>query len=196
MTYLIILLTTFLFYGSSLKYGFSQDDFFHISIAQAHSFKEFLSFFNPFQQHEWIFFRPISTQVFYFIFDNLFGLTKAPIPMHFFMLIIHALNGYLIYKLLKRLKLNHFKVLISSLIYTTSSLHFLSLYYIGATQQLLTTFFSLLAILAMLDSKIILQLIFLIFALLSKEIAIRTPFIMFLVYLYKTKDIKKSIKNH
>ncbi len=181
-------------YFTSLRYGFSQDDWFHLSISQASSIKEFLNFFNPLQVN-WIFFRPLSTQLPYFL-ALLFPLHIAPYFMHSLMLIIHGFNAYLVYKIALRYLSPRSSLLLGSF-YAFSSIHFLSLFYIGAIQQLISTCFSLLAINYLSSSKRpspIYLAIFTILALLSKEIAIRLPLILLGLSYLTTHNLVKSLK--
>ncbi len=183
-------------YGASVRYGFSQDDWFHLSISQAGSIKEFFNFFNPFDV-SWIFFRPLSTQVPYWFAFTIFGLDLAPYIMHFMMLIIHLVNSYLVVRISsKYLKLNNSVVL--GLLYAVSNIHFLSLFYIGAIQQLISTLFSLLAINLFISkskpSQINLALLTLC-ALLSKELALRLPLILLILAYLKDQNVLRSFKS-
>ncbi len=192
MNYLIILLATFLFYGPSLKYGFSQDDFFFLKLAQAHNLKDILLFFSPFHQQGFPFYRPLGTQFYFYVFRSLFGLDKAPFFMHLFMLFLQAINGYLVFKLIRRFKFSRSKALFSGIIYAIAAPHFLSLFYIAATQHLLATTFSLLALLSFLDEHIGLTLTFLFFGLLSKENTLFVVFPMISLFFFERKLNKKN----
>lgn len=186
--------TAFIFWGFSLKFGFSQDDYYHLSISVARNLSDFLGFFNP-ASHDWIFFRPLSTQLWYFLFSTIFGISSAPFFMHLGAILLHSTNGFLIYSILRR----HFhakkhSALILALLYLISSIHFLSLYYIGATQEILMILFSLLAIDSHLKGSRTQAAIFFFFALLSKELAIRLiPFILVLDLVSK-ESLVSSLK--
>ncbi len=191
MNYLLILLTTFVFYGPSLKYGFSQDDFFFLKLAQIHHLKDVLLFFSPFHQQGFPFYRPLGTQFYFFVFKSLFGLTGAPFFMHLFMLLLQAFNGYLVFHLFTKLKFDKTKSLLAGIFYSISAIHFLSLFYIAATQHLLATTFSLLALLAFLDNKTKKVLLFLTLGLLSKENTLFVIFPFILLYFF-TYDLNKK----
>ncbi len=175
--WLLLILATSLAYGASLKYGFSQDDWYFLSISRAQNVSEVFNFFNPFSQAGFAFFRPLSTQLYYFVFTRVFGLFGSPLYMHIFMLILQGSCGYLVYLLVTKLKISHSTALLIALVYATSSAQFLSLFYIAATQQLLSAFFGLLSLNYFLDKKLWLSSLFFLFALLSKETAIMVPFI-------------------
>lgn len=170
-TYLLILLSVVISYGGSLKYGFSQDDWYFLLISQARNFSDVINFFNPLAQSGFAFFRPLGTQLYYFLFN------QNPFFMHIFMLLIQSLCGYLVFRLLTQLKFKSPTPLLVTLSYSVSSVHFLSLFYIAATQQLLAAAFSLLSLILFLKQKYLPSALILILALLSKETAIVTPLI-------------------
>lgn len=180
--WLLILTATFLAYAGSLRYGFSQDDWYFLMISDVHNFSDVANFFNPLAQSGFAFFRPLGTQLYYFLFD------QNPFFMHIFMLVIQSLSGYFVFLLLQRLKFKSPTPILVALIYSVSSVHFLSLYYIAATQQLLAAAFSLLSLVLFLKQKYLSSAIILTLALLSKETAIVTPLIALgLILMTKTK---------
>ncbi len=188
-------LATLIAYGSSFKYGFSQDDWFHLSISQATTFTEFLNFFNP-AQVSWIFFRPLSTQVPYWLASSLFPLSSAPYFLHSLMLCLHLANAYLATRIARPF-LSDSLAFTLGIIYAIAPLHFLSLFYIGAIQQLISTLFSLIAIHYFLISKARSQWILGILtlsALLSKELALRLPLILLVLSYLKDHRIWPTIK--
>lgn len=182
LTYLLILFVTVLGYGSSLHYGFSQDDWYFLLISQASNLSDVINFFNPLTQSGFAFFRPLGTQLYYFLFQG------NPFLMHVFMLFTQSFSGYLVYLLLRELKLKSPTPILVALAYSVSSVHFLSLYYIAATQQLLAAAFSLLSLIFFLKKKYLPSALVLVLALLSKETAIVTPLIaLVLIFLTKVK---------
>lgn len=200
---IFIILGGLIIYFPSLKYGFAQDDFIHLSAGQARSFGDFLSFFNPKSQYPDIFFyRPLGTQVYFFINSNLFGLN--PLPFRTEALTLHLINSLLFFLIVKKLLKNNYLSLISTLFYTISSIHFLSLYYISAFQQIIKTFFLLLSLILFLNylqtrSRIffISSLLTFTFSLLSKETSIVFPLLLFpLEILRRQSDkLRKIIKD-
>lgn len=180
--YLLVVLCVALAYGGSLKYGFSQDDWYFLLISRAHNLGEVANFFNPLAQSGFAFYRPLGTQLYYFLFQ------QNTYLMHAFMLVIQSLSGYFVYLLLKELKLKSPTTFLTALLYSVSSVHFLSLYYIAATQQLLAAAFSLLSLVLFMRQKYRGSAIILILALLSKETAMVTPLIaLCLIFVTKTK---------
>ncbi len=133
-------------YFSSLKYYFSQDDFIHLSASKISSLPEFLNFFNPFYQFpDMFFYRPLSTQVYFFINQSLFGLN--PLPFRIEAIIIHAINSLLFYFVVKQVWKSPKIALLSAIFYAVSAVHFLSIFYISGFQEVFRTFFIFLSIL-------------------------------------------------
>lgn len=191
LKYLLTLtLTTFLVFGTSLRYGFSQDDWYFLLISRADSLADVLGFFNPATQSGFPFFRPLGTQLYYYLATQFGGLGTAPLLMHIFMLLIQISSAFLVYQLL--LKLGKPRPLSQAvgLVYASAGSLFLSLYYIAATQQLLATFLSLLALNATLSRRHTAAGIAWALSLLSKETAIMTPVLMLLL-LYFVAGIKR-----
>ena len=188
------LLLNSLVWGSSIFLGFSQDDFFHLEIARADSLRTFLEFFNP-RANNWQFFRPLSTQVWYFMFERLFGWKNAAVPMHLAAIFIHSINTTLVFTLVKKIwKLKISLAFTFASLYAIASVHFLSLYYVGATQQLLASMFSLLVLHASLKNQTFKSSFFYLFALLSKELSLRLAPIVVLVHLLSGKSLSDSVK--
>jgi len=191
-TWVLLFITTLIAYGGSLRYGFSQDDYFHLVLANANSFTDFLNFFNP-MIGSWIFYRPLSTQIPYYLAMYIFTLSYAPLSLHIFMLLLQSLNAYLVTKIGENYLKKRFALFLG-IIYSVSSVHFLSLYYIGAIQQLLSTVFSLLAIYSLLKQKTRQEYLgaYTLLALLSKELAIRLSPILLIIAYIRYKDWKKA----
>ena len=187
-TYLLTLLCVVLAYGGSVKYGFSQDDWYFLLISDAHNLSEVANFFNPLSQSGFAFFRPLGTQLYYFLFGG------NPLYMHIFMLLIQSLSGYFVYDLLRGLKLKSPTPILAGILYSVSSVHFLSLYYIAATQQLLSASFSLLSLILFLDRKYLPSTMVFALALLSKETAIVVPAVaLILTLITKSKTIIRPL---
>lgn len=196
-TWLLIFAAAVLAYGGSLKYGFSQDDYYFLLISKADSLTGVFDFFSPWHQQGFAFFRPLGTQLYYYLFTSLFTQNGAPLFMHIFMLLLQSINGYLVYRLVKKLSGNKISSLLLGLAYATSSAHFLSLYYIAATQQLLAASFSLLSLNAFVSKKYLYSGLWMIPALLSKESALVTPAIAFILSFYESSkfDLRKWVRS-
>jgi hypothetical protein len=196
--WLLILTATVLSYFGSLKYGFSQDDYFFLFISKADSLSQVLQFFSPWHQQGFPFFRPLGTQLYYYLFTTLFTQSDAPYAMHIFMILLQSFNGYLVYKLVSRLfKDTTGTSLMIGILYAISSVHFLSLFYIAATQQLLAATFGLLSLNAFVSKKYSAAALYLIPGILSKESALVVPGIASLIYLYESKTFNLAlVKNY
>lgn len=202
----IIVLTGIIAYLPSLKYGFSQDDFIHLYSSKAANLSEFLNFFNPFYHFPDIFFyRPLTTQVYFFLNHTLFGLN--PLPFHLEGLALHAVNSILFYILIKKIWLDEKVAFISALFYSFSAAHFLSLYYISAFQETGRMFFILLSFLMFLKFQELKKKLIYIFSLLafsasflSKETSLIMPLLFIPLQILTRKEqkvlvvIKKNLK--
>jgi|WetSurMetagenome_2_1015567.scaffolds.fasta_scaffold03870_2 hypothetical protein len=167
---------------------FSGDDWFHLQITQIGSIPEFLNFFS-FQHtaQSAAFYRPLSTQVFFFVFQKLFGLTAW--PYYLFVLLCFGYSLHLVYKFAQSQFHDNNKSLLTSLIYSLSVSNFTRIYFLSAFQEIALVIFSLLCLLSFSKSKKN-SLIFFVFALLSKETAVVLPL---LLLVFNFKEIKKKI---
>ena len=133
---LAFLISLFL-YHPTFDYYFFQDDFFEINISKAQNLSQYLSFFKF--RDDIIAYRPISLQNYFFISGNLFALN--PIGFRFITFILFFLSGLLIYKLVARILKNAQAAAITSFLWLTSSIHFMSLTWIAAAYNIIGTFF-------------------------------------------------------
>lgn len=193
--YLVALpLLGILFYFPSLFYNFSQDDFIHAFASQANNLIDFLNFFNPSKNFSDIFFyRPLSTQVHFFLLTKIFGLSA--LPFHIISLVFHILNSYLFYLIIKKIWRDKHIALLSSFFYAISAVHFLSLFYISSFQEIARTLYILLSIFLFIKyfetnktALYIGSLLSFIAALLSKETSIILPLLIPLVEVLRRKD--------
>lgn len=177
-TFLIILLPLLLFSPSLFNY-FSSDDWFHLRLAQIGSFAEFTNFFSfTHTPQSASFYRPLSTQVFFFAFQKLADLNA--IYYHFFVLASFALLLYLIYQQGQALLAKN-TALLATFIYGLSVSNFTRLYFLSAYQEILMAIFVLLSLLTY-KKKFWLSLVFFIAALMSKETAIVLPTLLLLIH--------------
>lgn len=213
LTLTLLFIAPILAYFPSLRYGFSQDDFIHLAASQAKSFFDVINFFNPLATFPDIFFyRPLTTQTFFFINHSLFGLN--PLPFHITGLLLHVCSVVLFYILIKKLfrgfteNYNRLAT-VCAVFYGVSAVHFLSLYYISAFQQIGRTFFlfaTMYFFIRYQESKryrdYFLSILLFVLALLSKETAVILPLLLFPVEMLRSnvsiivvlKDaIRKSI---
>lgn len=188
-TLILILIIAFLVFSPLLFLYFFQDDFFLLMISQANSFGDFLRFLIPASGVVW--YRPLSSQVFFFILRSLFGLN--PFPYHLLILITHIFNIYLVFLFAKEVTKNEKMSLLASFIYGVSSVHFITIAWLSTYSFILGPTFVLLTLLYYLRKKYKKSLLFFILGLLTSEVVIWTviPLLMITVIYQKLRDVKK-----
>jgi len=148
--------------------------------------KLFTHNFHPFAYRESIFYRPVTSLT--LLFD--YQLWKLnPFGYHLTNLLFHILSTWALYFLAFRLTLNRIVAFASGLIFVVHPVHTEAVTYISGRAEPITVLFVLLSILFFINSlkerspavNGLLTLFFLALALLSKEMAIITPF-LFLLY--------------
>lgn len=176
-------------YILSIPNFLSGDDWFHLRITQIHSISEFLNFFSfiPNAQSAALY-RPLPTQVFFFIFQKIFGLTVW--SYHLFVLLCFSYSLYLLYLFAKKQFNDKTKALLTVSIYGLSVSNFTRLYFLSSFQEISLVIFSLLCLLSFPKSKIK-ALLFFILALLSKETAVVLPV---LLVLFNFTFVRKNFK--
>jgi hypothetical protein len=196
----LIFLLSFIIFLPSLFTFYTHDDFFLLKISNAESLGEFVNFFNFTKGPEGLgMYRPLTTQVFYFLGNSVFNLN--PLPLHIISFIAFFLIIYLVYRLVKILTGSEGVASISAFLYAVSATHFGHLYYLATFQELGLAVFFLLSVLFFIEfiSKkgikyLTLSLIAFVLSLLSKETAIVIPGILVLVYGFFKKKGKKICK--
>ncbi len=167
-----------LFYLPALGNFFSADDWFHLRISQIDSLEQFFNFFSFSQTPQSAsFYRPLSTQVFFFIFQKFFGLNS--VAYYLFGLLLFGYSIYLVRKF-SSLYLRTEICNLASIIYGLSASNFTRLYFVSAFQELFLVVFSLLTLINF-KSRPKLSLLFFVLALLSKETAIVLPVLVLLL---------------
>ncbi len=185
-----IFLVTYILYSPSLFGFYTNDDFFHLSISRAKTIQDFFNFFNLVKGPEGLgIYRPLTTQVFYFMGWKLFNLN--PLGLHIISFLFFFLVIYLVYKFTMELTKKENVGLISAFLYATSATHFGHFYYLATFQEvgLAAAFlFSAIYFIKFLEDKNLklyfLSLIGFILAVLSKENAVVLPFVFILIYFF------------
>jgi hypothetical protein len=185
----ICLIALVLFFPSLTNF-YTNDDFFHLRISQVSSVKDFFNFFNLMKSPEgWGLYRPLTTQIYYFISSRLFNLN--PLPLHVISFITFFGIIFLVAELTMILTKNTNIALLSAILYATSATHFGHLYFLGAYQELGMTLFFLLSVIYFIKFELlkkykylIISLLCFVLALMSKETAVVLPFIMVLIHIY------------
>lgn len=187
-TLTLILIIAFLVFSPLLFLYFFQDDFFLLTISQANSFGDFLRFLIPADGVVW--YRPLSSQIFFFICQSLFGLN--PFPYHLLMLITHLFNIYLVFLFAKEVSKNEKMSLFASFVYGVSSVHFITMAWLSTYSFILGPTFVLLTLLDYLRKKYKKSLLFFILGLLTSEVVIWTviPLLIITVIYQKSRNVK------
>lgn len=193
---LLIILLAFILFAPSLTTFFTHDDFFVMVISKAENIKDFVNFF-VISPMGWGLYRPISTQVFYYLSNLL--LNMNPISMHAVLYLLFGIIIILVYKIAHYLTENSKVSLIATFLYATSASHFGQLYFIS-TQEMWVGIFYFLSVWLYCKylsgkSKInyLLSIISFVFALLSKEVALTLPFVLLLISIYKDKIVFRRL---
>jgi len=193
----IILLSCAL-YLPLLKNFFWSDDWYFLWISRISNFSEFLQFFsfgnNP---HTTPMYRPLSTQTFFFIFSELFGLHAG--PYYLFSFVVWATGLYILYLVLQHIFKKTNVALLMLTIYALSASHFARLSYLSAFQEILMFTTGLSAIYFICFKKrTALGIVTFVAALLSKESAVILPGLMIAIEVYKGDKLftKENIKKY
>jgi hypothetical protein len=160
----ILFAFAFIFYFDSFKHFFYQDDIWHFYISKISSLKEFFEFFNPINKFGYQVYRPLSTQVFFFLFQNIFGLNHA--IFQFIVILLLGINSFLIYEILKKYTTTIFAFLLS-IFYISHHQNIGIVYYLSTIQLSFAVLFTLLSIKQLQEKKNNWQIKILIFYILS-----------------------------
>lgn len=181
---------------------YTHDDWFHFRISKANSIGEFFNFFNFTHGPDgWGYYRPLTTQVIYFLNSKLFN--YSPLAMHVFAFILFFLLIFIVYKFVYLLTNNITTTKVAVTIYALSASHFPHLYSI-ANQELGHAIFYVSSVYFYLKyfneirnkKYLIFSILLFVGALVSKEMAITLPgiLVLLLIYLHVTKKINITIK--
>lgn len=185
----LIIISLIIFYPLLFIY-FVQDDFFLLSISKVNTVKTFLEFFIP--RGDVVWYRPLSSQVFFFFGQKLFGL--HPFAYHLIQIITHFLNGYLLIVLSKQLFKKSTPGFLASIIYLTNASHAVSLAWSATYSFQLGVTFLLLTIIYYLKNRKKYSVIFYLLGLLTSEVLIFSIIILFLIeILFLHKKISQML---
>jgi hypothetical protein len=160
---------TFIFFYKAFKLNFFKDDFAFLNLARINYPTQFLAFFSPWRNY---FYRPLGTEVFYFLIE-LFKLNEWQRHVLVFSVFFVGLV-YLYRSLLLVSKNKRFSFLVV-LFYALNFSHVFQLYWL-ATFQEIALFTSLcLSFYQTLNHRHLLAVLFFLGACLSKETAILYP---------------------
>ncbi len=149
---LLLFFLILIFFVRGIDNYFLGDDWFHLNITQISNWQEFLNFFNPLANpQQAAFYRPIPTQLFFFLVQSLFGL--KPFYYHLPIYLLYIASIYLFNRLLIILNFSQRSRYISTFIFGLSATHFTRLYFISANNEVFMLFFVLLYLILFLTEK-------------------------------------------
>jgi hypothetical protein len=186
-----ICLASLLFYLPSFFSFFAADDWFHLRIIQISNLTEFFNFFAFMQGPQSAgSYRPLATQLYFFLHYSLFGLN--PIPYHLTNTVLFCLNIFLVYYIAYDLIKDTNKSLLAAFFYGFSATHFTKMYFISAFQETLMVFLVLSSLTLFIKKDTWKtyygSILCFILALCSKETAAVIPLSIFL-YSYVKRDL-------
>lgn len=197
--FLIIFSIVIILYYPVFSTYFSNDDFFHFKVSITDgSLGSFIKAFGfyPFSVRGIAFYRPIFREILYGTFYQIFGLN--PYPFRILQFLIHFVNIYLVFKLVKKIFKNKVISLFSAFFFGICTANVASFYYLaGGIQTQGATMFILLTLLLFDNFKVLAFITFL-GAIASHEQAVVVPILLAGIILVNNnlKDsLKKVIQN-
>lgn len=172
---------------------FFQDDFYVMSLAHINDIKGFLSFFIPHNDVQ--FYRPLSHEIFFFLSTKLFGLEY--VAYHGLVICVWIGMIFLVFAITKYYFQSIRIRLFFLFLFSTSAIHYNSLYWIVNFSYILVAFFYFLAFLIYKRNigkpkKLIVIVIVFLCGLLSNEFMVTFPIVLFLDS-FLSKTIKKNL---
>ncbi|NMC36342.1 hypothetical protein GYA49_04830 [Candidatus Beckwithbacteria bacterium] len=197
--FLATFLLTFILFYPALNTFNTHDDFFHFNISRAENFKTFLDFFNPTKTIDgWNFYRPLSTQAFYFLIATVFTYNAFGAHLLLFLLFF-ALLG-LVFFFFKEFTKDKSIAFLATFFYGISASHFAHIYFVGS-QEIIHGLCYLTALLFwtkfVKSSRLVFfyfTLVATILALTAKEFAITLPFLMIGIYIWFNLQKESRLK--
>ena len=164
----LFILTLFVF-RNAFSMRFFADDYFFLKISKAQNILQLLSFFNPFKSY---FYRPIPTEIFYFIIQktnyNFF-------LIHSLVFVVYFVGIYYLYKSIFLLSKNNYFAKLVIIIYCLSFIHVFQLYWLATFQEVCLFSFLSISFYKYLKQQYLLSVFFFVLALMSKETALLLP---------------------
>lgn len=173
MLFILFLGALGFFYHSLIVY-FVQDDFLLLKLSQISRPADFLAFFVPFAQNVW--YRPLSTEVFFFFGRTLFGL--SPLPWHIVVLLTHVATAYLLMKVTENITQNKNITRLTAVIYTFHQLHTVSLSWLATYSFILGPLWLILTLYFYIKRKPTLSFLAAFAGVLTTEVLIIIPLVL------------------
>lgn len=188
LTILLILIFCFVAFFPGFTTYFHQDDFIMFYYSQ--SFAQVARAFNIFARADFPFYRPIPTQLYFFVGQKIFGFN--PLGYHIFNFLLFCANVILVYKVIQTVTKNINAAIFGTLIFAVNTTHFAPLYAASYAHELFFVFFGSLTALYFCNNKNLLSVIFFIFALMSKETAVVLPGIIALIFGFTARQFSRK----
>lgn len=184
-------LVSLFIYWHGLNSYFFQDDWYSLGISEAKSVKDVIRFFIP--RSDVIYYRPFGMQLPFYLFSTLFGLTPIPFKLTIFALLIAS--SFLVYLLVKHILKNQTVALVSLLLYGTSAVHFMPIYWSATFAFMLGTFFYLLSFLTYIKGNYKNSFALFIIGLFTNELLVTFPLILIIwnIWQHTKIDFRKIV---
>lgn len=184
----VIVFVTVFFFRNSFQLGFFGDDFAHLASGSAESLGDFINFFATGKES---FYRPLPTEVFYFVI-KLLG--SNPLVGHLISFITYFVGLQLLYFTVHEISGKRLVAGLTTLLYGLHFSHVFQLYWLATFQEVALFTFIIAAFYGYLKRSYLITVCFFALALLSKEQALLFPVFIFLYQFLIELLAKKSFK--
>lgn len=184
-----VICVVFILFFPSLTTYFVQDDFWLLAISKVRQISDFGFLFIPRTDAVW--YRPLSSQIFFAFGQWVFGLN--PIPYHMLVFITHFFTAWCLYRLLLILKQSRETGWLTAFLYLTHQAHVISLSWLAAYSFILGPLLIVLTLIFFLQKKYVLAFIMGTLGAMTNEVNLLVPF--FLLPFIDFNDVKNRNKN-
>lgn len=191
----LIVILVLLIYFPSLNYYFLQDDWYVLNKVSQEPLSKF---FIP--RSDVIYYRPVGMHLYFYLSKLLFGLNNF--AFHLTVFFFHIANTLLLFYILYTLFKDKLSAVLGSLIYGTSSIHFMTLSWLALSWNVFGVFFILISFIFYIKKKDksiykIFTFLFFLLALLATEFALIYPFfLMIFSHFFREESISILIKKN
>ncbi len=185
----LLFLIVFFLFKNMFTMHFILDDYFFLHISHANTVSQFLSFFSPLKDY---FYRPIPTELFYFLINSF---SKSPVFGHWIMFVTYCVGLVFLYKSACLATKKKYFALLFTFFYAIHFTHVFQLYALNTFQEIALFTFLVISFFFYLKKKFVVSVLFFIFALMSKETALMFPiFLLFYSLFTERKSMKQNMK--
>ncbi|MCL4364300.1 hypothetical protein M1328_03615 [Patescibacteria group bacterium] len=185
---LLFLLVVF-FFKNAFSMGFFGDDYFFLKISKVNYIADFFNFFSPAKSY---FYRPIPTELFYYVVN----LSKGNLFIsHLMVFTVYFIGLYFSYLSIFKLTRNKPLAQLTIVLYAINFVHVFQLYQLSTFQEIAFYAFLSLSLYFFIETKYLLSTFFFVLGCMSKETAVLFP--LFIIYLFffskKISSAKKYV---